>query len=238
MYNHSQKSEEINNFLKDMPGILYWEKDASLSFIGSNNTCAKSFGFGHVDKILGSNDYEIPCGISEYAEVFRKNDRLVMEGNKAVKFFEILHCADGWKVMIITKAPLFDDQKNIIGTRGYSIDVTYPFANLGYLLLKNQPSFRKNKSMQASYFVGANDKLQLTNRQSECLFLLLRGKTIKEAAKFLKLSPRTIEDFVDQLKAKFNCQTKSELIAAAIEHGFLNVIPPQFLNQQLSIILE
>lgn len=227
-----------DDFFKDMPGILYWEKDVSLSFVDSNNICAQSFGFGHIDSILGSNDYEIPCGISEYAEIFRKNDRLVMEGNRAIKFFEILHCANGWKVMIITKAPLFDAQKNVIGTRGYSIDVTNPFANLGYLLLKNQPSFRKNKSMQASYFIGANDKFHLTNRQSECLFLLLRGKTIKEIAKFLRLSPRTIEDFVNQLKDRFNCQTKSELITAAIEHGFLNVIPPQFLNQQLSIIIE
>lgn len=53
----------------------------------------------------------------------------------------------------------------------------------------------------------------ISAREKECLSFLLKGKTIKETAKLLKLSPRTIEEYLNRLKQKAGCKYKRELLA-------------------------
>jgi len=57
------------------------------------------------------------------------------------------------------------------------------------------------------------DSLSLRERQ--CIKLLLQGKSMKETAVVLNLSPRTIEHYFENIKNKFNCQYKHELFAIA-----------------------
>ncbi|KTC68041.1 Response regulator containing a CheY-like receiver domain and an HTH DNA-binding domain protein [Legionella birminghamensis] len=52
----------------------------------------------------------------------------------------------------------------------------------------------------------------LSLREIECAQLLMTGRTTKEIAKALKLSPRTIEDKVESLKYKYRARNKQELI--------------------------
>lgn len=54
--------------------------------------------------------------------------------------------------------------------------------------------------------------LNLSQRQLDCAQLLLYGKTCKEIAKVLNLSPRTIETHFDYIKTKLGCINKTELI--------------------------
>jgi len=63
--------------------------------------------------------------------------------------------------------------------------------------------------------------MQLKNKQKECLYLITQGKTAKQVAKIMNLSPRTIEDHINIIKNKLNCQYKSELIEKAINSGFV-----------------
>jgi len=55
-------------------------------------------------------------------------------------------------------------------------------------------------------------KVFYTNRERECLPYLLQGLTAKQIAKILKLSHRTVEKIILNIKQKHNCQYKSELI--------------------------
>lgn len=54
--------------------------------------------------------------------------------------------------------------------------------------------------------------IKLSHRESECAQLLLQGLKYKEIAKELKVSPRTIECYIDNLKSKLQCQNKAEII--------------------------
>ena len=54
-------------------------------------------------------------------------------------------------------------------------------------------------------------------REVECAVLFMQGKTIVQAGQALKLSPRTIEFYLNNMKRKLNCRTKSELICKMLE---------------------
>lgn len=83
----------------------------------------------------------------------------------------------------------------------------------------------------------SNDKLKLTskciehnvltNRQIECLLYLVKGMTIKEISKEMNLAPKTIEHYLDAVKIKLNCHSRSSLIAKALT---MSIIKDSLLN--------
>lgn len=60
-----------------------------------------------------------------------------------------------------------------------------------------------------------------TQRETECMLGLLSGKTINQIAEVLKLSSRTIEFYLKNMKIKVGCQTKSALISKVLSTDFL-----------------
>jgi DNA-binding NarL/FixJ family response regulator len=61
----------------------------------------------------------------------------------------------------------------------------------------------------------------LTQRQREILQLLAEGKSAKEIASALNLSPRTIEDHKYRLMESLGIENSAELIHFAIKHGLV-----------------
>ena len=66
-------------------------------------------------------------------------------------------------------------------------------------------------SLETAYALG------LTQRETQCLFHLLEGHTAKEIAKLLKISPRTVEGYIENMKNKLDCATTSELLLKAMQ---------------------
>lgn len=56
---------------------------------------------------------------------------------------------------------------------------------------------------------------KLSTRERECLKLLIEEKSAKETAAALNLSPRTIEYYFENIKNKFSCWSKQELLRIA-----------------------
>lgn len=75
------------------------------------------------------------------------------------------------------------------------------------------PSSHKNHHFTGyDFFNKRKIRLQLTNQEAKCIQPLLQGKTFKETAKLVGLSPRTVEGYIGNVKNKTNCNTTSELI--------------------------
>lgn len=61
-----------------------------------------------------------------------------------------------------------------------------------------------------------------TCRESHCALLLLKGLTIREMGRYMQLSARTVEYYVENMKSKLSCKRKSELVQAILSSNFLS----------------
>lgn len=63
--------------------------------------------------------------------------------------------------------------------------------------------------------------VQLTNRESEVLYLVSLGLSAKEAAIELDISPCTVERHVENVRLKTRTRNRAHLIAHVIREGLL-----------------
>jgi DNA-binding CsgD family transcriptional regulator len=59
----------------------------------------------------------------------------------------------------------------------------------------------------------SNHFTSLTPQQLQCAIYLVKGFTFKEIAKILKLSPRTVGHYIENIKDRYQCSKKHELIS-------------------------
>jgi len=81
------------------------------------------------------------------------------------------------------------------------------------------------KDMISSFIknpAGSKVHGNLTLRQREVLQLLAEGKTMKEIASILSITPRTVAFHKYQMMEELDIKTNSELIQYAIKHGFVS----------------
>lgn len=60
--------------------------------------------------------------------------------------------------------------------------------------------------------------VKISKRQAECISYLLAGETTREIANRLELSCRTVEHYINLLKAKFRAHNKTNLIIKLLAH--------------------
>lgn len=77
----------------------------------------------------------------------------------------------------------------------------------------------KEKINIKKYHLSDKDKdYIISKREAQCLACLSSGKTSKESAKILDISPRTVEENLKNLKIKLECETTSNLIKIFLEN--------------------
>ncbi len=76
-------------------------------------------------------------------------------------------------------------------------------------------------SILSTQFELVEKKTQLSSRETECTYYLLKGLSAKEIAKILGLSYRTVELHLINIRKKLNCNKTSTLILKLINLGYL-----------------
>lgn len=234
---------KLQYLFEQMPGC--WGcKDKNSVFMYANKEFTHLVGLDVEMQfdIIGMSDFDLPCDMINCAELFRKQDQIVMSTGKKIKILDIHPFRNKeWQAFTVTKVPFFDEKENVIGTIFHALNVTSPAVlELGSIL--SHISIDSPHALvggQSSFLLSHQfSEIKLSDREAECLFFILRGKTAKLIGKYLGVSPRTIEEYTSHLKTKFNAQNKCELIAKAIQAGFLSMIPENLLKTQLSVILK
>ena len=63
--------------------------------------------------------------------------------------------------------------------------------------------------------------IYFTEREAECMNLMLQSNTANRIAEVLHISKRTVEYYILNMKLKLNCRTKEELVRIVRESSFM-----------------
>lgn len=73
-------------------------------------------------------------------------------------------------------------------------------------------TFMENTQVMKYYLEGKHKDTYFSKREIESMSYFSKGNTVKEVAKSMSLSPRTVEGYINNVKVKTGCNNKSELI--------------------------
>ncbi|HEX71937.1 MAG TPA: PAS domain-containing sensor histidine kinase, partial [Candidatus Hydrogenedentes bacterium] len=119
-----QESRQMLRLVLDsIPVRVFW-KDRNSRYLGCNRPFALDAGLADPEDLLGKDDYQM--GWREQAELYRADDRRVMESGQAKLNYEEPQTApDGGRLWVRTsKIPLHNAKGEVIGVLGTYEDIT------------------------------------------------------------------------------------------------------------------
>lgn len=175
-------------------------KDRNGKYIFCNENTLNACDFASLKDILNKTDFEIPV-TEEEANLYISRHQMVLSNNAPLFSQHYATLPDKKYNLFGIKVPLTN--KTGITTGVLSIDTEIDKVNDLMLFLPQ---------------INADvEKNNLTHRQADCLYYLTQGKSAKEIARLLGLSPRTVEYYLNIQKKKFNCKDRSELVSKALK---------------------
>lgn len=211
----------IDHFLEASSASVYL-KDKHGSYLDINNVFIFIAG-GHPDDVIGRNDLDLLW--REQAPILMKNDQEVLYTEKSKTVLEPVQTPDGIKHFLNHKAPLRTQKGNIIGIGGIAFLIDHEnalFSALNELRSLSEPKILDHiaeTECKITVKPSAND--QLTKRQLDCLYHLVKGMTMKQIARTLALSPKTVEHYLHAIKIKLNCKNRADLIEKALKLPYI-----------------
>lgn len=218
---------EILNLI---PGNFCWKNKEGL-YLGCNQSVAEVLSLNTTSDFLGHPLEDVmpkACALP-----MLENDHYVMSNDREMVFEEVYFNAKGEaSVYLSQKTPLHDEEGKVIGLINLAINITQG-VNIKEICspllqgieqgvvksdISTLPSHLLVKKLVKQLDSGRHylpmpfDNIYLTQREMDCLLGLLEGKSAKQIGKHLRLSPRTIEFYINKIKIKFKCRTTLELI--------------------------
>ncbi len=177
---------QLHAFLQTPDCSVYW-KNVDGVFLGCNEAVSSSVGLDSPSQLIGNTDFDLPIRRSD-ANMYRKNDALVLKSQQTMRFQEFAIKNSIRTTYSTIKMPLYDDMKELAGILGMT------------------------------WITHEEDTIEstLTARQEECLRYLAHGMTLKEIANATALSARTVEHYLARVKQKLQCSSRSALIEKAL----------------------
>ncbi|MCL5260102.1 MAG: PAS domain-containing protein [Gammaproteobacteria bacterium] len=119
-YSFAKKQTELTlqQIIDALPGNVYW-KDLNMRVLGCNKKQAEMLNFSSPNDLIGKDNYDLLP--PEAAEACQQNDLLVIQNRQEQAFEEINNKNIPY---LSRKAPLFDENNNVIGLIGFSFDIS------------------------------------------------------------------------------------------------------------------
>lgn len=137
--------------------------------------------------ILGKVDENLPW--SSHTKELSLHDQQILDERLPCVFKETIIRRGQAVDGFCHKSPVYSQQGELAGIAGVFID--------------------------APNSINTHNKLSI--REKQCLRNLAHGLTAKVSAQQLKLSPRTVENYLEKLRDKLHCKNQAELIAFYFE---------------------
>lgn len=176
----------------------YYIKDLQGRYLFCNLNQAHSGGYDTIDKMIGRTDHNTPW--KEQANVLQFNDTKVCKHQTSMSFYETAKLHNGLLTTSISEKQPFYVNHELAGICGVSVMIPKPAVKSCFVhRMTHQP-------------------IQVSQKQQQCLELLLSGKTAKQVGAAMHISPRTVEDHLAAIRRKNHFRSNKEMI------GLINVM--------------
>lgn len=109
--------------IENSAGNLYWKNEKGI-YMGCNRNMARTFGLNSCKEVIGKNDFDLFTETGSAKKII-DNDKMVMLHQEEQIFEEVGRNSKGDQSWYLSKkTPLKDDNGQIIGVLGTSIDIT------------------------------------------------------------------------------------------------------------------
>jgi len=228
-----EKNDLVSQFncIRSLNNVVF-VKDTSSVYHSVSTGFTQLTGYKNINDAIGHTDYDMPCEANILAKKFIEHDRKTLQKQNKIVSLEFLNFSTGFTAVIVEKSPIFCSNNNTVGVYCYAVDVS----QMIFFNKMNHHNLTLGAEKQFSMYVlqDSNDSpLPLSLRQQECVYLLVRGKTYKEIAYILGINCRTVESYINEIKHRLSCNSKSQIIEKAIESGFLYHIPKSLIGARI-----
>lgn len=225
--------DRANNILSQLPGALYIKHVSSerSEYHWANPLTAKLFGVSKPNELIGLTDADMNKASAKFGENFLYDDIHVSSNNPLICLNVFDYKCGDISALIVNKRPYFDATNQICGVICNATPLrTHQLLNtFGDMVLD-----RNNRLKEHIYRIekpGWN--LELTHRETEVLYYFLHGKSAKQIASAMKLSYRTVEKYIENIKFRIGAKKKSDICEYAHQHNLLRVIPMQLIKKNM-----
>jgi DNA-binding CsgD family transcriptional regulator len=213
----NQKADLLLNVtsLFSLPYSIYL-LDANGTTLKINEVGASICGFNSPSQALGKTIFQVSKGNT--AKDLLDNCDAVLKQESVQIFDEFNMRYDGRFLQFLSiKFPCYDCKYQLQGLLGISIALgEHPLAD-AITTLTDLRLLPKHTSPQNHTIVLNLGNVLLTPREQESLEYTVKGYTAKEIGKKLSISPRTVEDYINQIKCKLGVSTKQQMIQKVLE---------------------
>jgi DNA-binding CsgD family transcriptional regulator len=217
----------LASIIHALPGRAHIKRADDFTYMMTNTATLKLLGMQQAQQLIGLDDYQVSKHMekrwpAQLAQQLQEMDYSILSTNTPLIGKEEMPYLDADGNLVIhalTKIPLCDLNNQPFGILTLAIDTTHlkdiMFLKNAYLNLYDKPrdahlSFIKHLGLDR---IHADLADLITIRELECLILFARGFTAKEIGRQLSISNRTVERHFETVKAKFNCNTRSDAIS-------------------------
>lgn len=116
-----RKESYLRALIDNFP-FMVWLKDKESHFLTVNQAYAESYGYESPEQIVGKTDFDLSP--PDLAEHYRAHDRSIMESHHREVIEEQFEGPQDRHWIETYKAPVLDDNGEVLGTVGFSRDIT------------------------------------------------------------------------------------------------------------------
>ena len=225
-----QNSFDINVLLQQLPGAVFIKQLSAndTHYLWANRFFANMLGYESENQVIGCSESAIPL-LAPITEIFRAYDNETMQHGEATFLNVGDYHIDDVTALLVKKKPLADPAGKITSLLAIATPISTGVMKQSHFL--NELHANKNVPLNVYRFASEYSSIGLTERESQCLYYFLHGKSAKEIAQLLFISNKTVESHIEKVKTKIGVSKKAELYDFAIANNLLKILPWPIFNR-------
>lgn len=213
---------QFRQMLEHLPQMVFWADVKHQAFLGCNRKFADFVGIESPEEIIGTTGYSFfeQELVDEFRSVAQEVVKTRIPHELASDFYSE---KSGITMVQGTVVPILDENNQVESVIGYGTpciilsEKTWQEA----IRLVNKENIRhivRNSKYPIKTEFGV---VKISRREAECCLYLLKGLTAKDIAEQMILTPKTVENYIENIKNKIGCSTRSELTQALVDGEFI-----------------